>query len=256
MKVTLGQFLPELGDKGKNAHEMVDIMKQASNDHADIVLFPELALTGYFIQDVKHEMAESIEGPHMTYLMDKCRELKVNAVIPWAELGEEGHVYNSASLISSEGNLLGIYRKVHLYGTEKEVFTAGEQFKVFDTPLGKIGLMICFDLDFPESARSLKLKGADIILTPTNNMEPYQYYQRTYLRARSMENELPIALCNRIGLERHTKFFGESACYDNKGQTITELKNEPNVETAEVEIHDEKDRNLQYITNRMPNVYN
>lgn len=256
MKLTFGQFEPQLGNKSENLKNITDIMKQASMQNSDIVLFPELCLTGYFLQDVDHLLTEPIDGPSIQYMQDLCEELNLYTVFSWAELGKDEKIYNSACLISNKGKVIGNYRKIHLYDTEKEVFTPGNKFHVFDTEIGKIGVMICFDLDFPESARILTLQGAEIILIPTNNMEPYQSYQDVYLPSRAMENEVPIALCNRIGRERELVYFGESAAYNSRGKQIIKLDRTVNIiQTIDIPLIEEKDPNLQYKQNRNPGSY-
>ncbi|RYG71155.1 carbon-nitrogen hydrolase family protein [Lentibacillus lipolyticus] len=144
-----------MGDKKANLQTITSIMEKASHERADLVLFPELSLSGYFIQDVNETMAEPIDGESIQYIRELCRRLDVHVVFPWPELGEAGKIYNAACLLSNKGDVIGNYREVHLYDTEKEIFTPGDTFKVFDTELGNIGMMICFDLDFPESARVL-----------------------------------------------------------------------------------------------------
>ncbi|MFD2044597.1 carbon-nitrogen hydrolase family protein [Ornithinibacillus salinisoli] len=255
MRVTFGQFDPVLGNKSNNVNQMIRIMEQASKEAADIVIFPELSLTGYFIQDVNTNLAEPIDGESIQIIQEKSRSLNVHTILPWPELADDGSVYNSACLISDTGVIIGTYRKVHLYGTEREVFAAGNEFNVFDTKLGRIGLMICFDLDFPESTRILNLKGADIVLSPTNNMGPYQHYHEVYLQSRAMENELPIASCNRIGRERELIFFGESAAYDAYGNRLIKLDNKAAIQTVEIPINEKRDPNLKYNENRSPKNY-
>src|SRR5699024_539211 len=137
----------------------------------------------------------------------------------------------------------------------KEIFTPGNEFRVFDTAIGKIGMMICFDLDFPESARTLHLKDADIILTPTNNMKPYDFYQNIYLQSRAMENELPIALCNRLGQERDLVYFGQSAIYDAFAKPLIKLNDTATIQTVEVPLKQTTDPNLNYKQNRQPAAY-
>jgi len=91
-------------------------------------------------------------------MLELCKEFQVYAVFSWPELGDDEKVYNSACLISNKVEVIGNYRKVHLYDREKEIFEPGNSFEVYETELGRIGIMVCFDLDCPESARILNLK--------------------------------------------------------------------------------------------------
>ena len=161
----------------------------------------------------------------------------------------------SACLINHKGEVIGNYRKIHLYDREKEIFKPGDSFKVFQTIFGQIGIMICYDLDFPESARILNLKNADIILIPTNNFYPYERYQKTYLTSRAMENEIPVEICNRTGQEQDLKYFGESAVIDNHGYQLLKLNHTDETKTVEISLKKSKDNNLSYKQNRIPNVY-
>lgn len=255
MKLTLGQFEPIIGDKQANLNRMQRIIEQATEDEADLVLFPELCLTGYFIQDLVEDLSEPMTGPSIVFMQELCKQHEVHVVFSWAERGDDGNIYNSACLIDDAGQMVGNYRKVHLYDREKEIFTPGNTFKVFDTKLGRVGIMICFDLDFPESARSLALQGADIILIPTNNFYPYERYQEVYMKSRAMENEIPVAICNRIGKEAPLEYFGESCAYDAHGHQLIKLSNKPMAKTVEIPLRPEMDENLQYKANRFPQTY-
>lgn len=255
MKVTLGQFEPILGDKLANLRTMENIMKQAAKEEADLVLFPELCLTGYFIQDLDEDVAEPIDGESVQYMKSLCKRYDMHTVFSWAELGENGKVYNSACLINDLGQVAGNYRKIHLYDREKEIFVPGDSYHVFDTKLGRIGIMICYELDFPEVARILNLKQADVILIPTNNFYPYEKYQETYLKSRSMENEIPVVICNRTGQEQDLKYFGESAAYDAHGNLLVKLDEKDRTETVKIPLHIKRDGKLNYINNRLANTY-
>lgn len=255
MKVTLGQFEPIIGNKTANLQTMREIIEQAAAEASDLVLFPELCLTGYFIQDLAEDVSEPMTGPSIVYMQELCSEHEIHVVFSWAERGDDGIIYNSACLIDDAGQIVGNYRKVHLYDREKEIFTPGDTFKVFDTKLGRLGIMICFDLDFPESARSLYLQGADIILIPTNNFYPYERYQEAYLRSRSMENETPVAICNRTGKEGELRYFGESAAYDAHGHQLVKLLDQSMAKTVEIPLRPERDGNLSYEENRLPHTY-
>lgn len=254
MKITIGQFEPLLGDKIRNLTMMKKIMQQAAYEKSDLVLFPELCLTGYFIQDLDEQVAEPVDGPSVKCIQDLCVEFSVYTIFAWPEL-KDNKVYNSACLINDRGRIVGVYRKIHIYGREKEIFSPGNEFKVFKTEIGKIGIMICFDLDFPESARMLNMKDADIILVPTNNFLPYERYQETYMKSRSMENEIPMAICNRIGKEQDLEYFGESAVYDAHGHQLIKLNQIECAKTVEVLINQKRDSNLGYKQERMPKTY-
>src|SRR5699024_10397394 len=108
---------------------------------------------------------------------------------------------------------------------------------------------------FPESARILHLKNADIILTPTNNMKPYDFYQNIYLQSRAMENELPVALCNRLGQERDLIYFGQSVIYDAFAKPLAKLDDTMVIQTVEVPLRQTKDPNLSYKQQRDPATY-
>lgn len=255
LKITLGQFEPILGDKQKNLATMKEILKQAVRQKSDLVLFPELCLTGYFIQNLQEDVAESIEGPSIRYVRELCEKLSIYTVFSWPERGEDGNIYNSACLISNQGEVVGNYRKIHLYDREKEIFTPGNDFYVFETELGRIGIIVCFDLDFPESARMLHAQEADIILIPTNNFHPYERYQEVYVKVRAMENETPVAICNRVGQEEDLKYFGESAAFDAHGYQLLKLDKTGRAGTVQIPLHKEKDEKLNYRENRIPAAY-
>jgi len=254
MKITLGQFQPIIGKKEENLKRIEKVLRKAAKDKADIVLFPELCLTGYFIQDTHLDLAETVDGPSLNYVKRLCKELGLYTVLAWPEKSGD-KIYNSACLISKEGKIIGNYRKIHLYDREKEIFEMGNQYKVFETDIGNIGIMICFDLDFPEVARILSLKGADVILIPTNNFLPYHRYQETYVKSRSMENEIPVAICNRTGKEQDLEYFGESAVYDSRGYQMVKLDHVEKTETVTIQINEEKDENLVYQQERKPRTY-
>lgn len=252
MKMALGQFGPELGNKEKNLDTMNRLMHKAAYQQADIILFPEFSICGY---DPNNPLPEPIPGESVRQMQAWCDECSIYSVFSMAERHQDGKIYNAAVLISNQGEIEGIYRKVHPYDDEKEVFTPGESFKVFETALGRIGIMICFDIDFPEAMRTLMLNHADIVLCPTNHMAPYQDYMATYLKSRSMENELPLAICNRTGAARGLTFFGESAIYDAFGRKVMIFDGDPDLQTAEVLTGQKTDPNLQYIDNRRPSCY-
>jgi predicted amidohydrolase len=163
-------------------------------------------------------------------------------------------LYNSAVLIGPEG-YIGKYRKIHLFAEEKEFFQPGNMgLKVFDIGLARIGIMICFDWQFPESARVLTLMGADIICHPSNLVLPY--CQKAMV-TRSLENGVFTATANRIGTESRggkdpLVFTGCSQILDNKGKTITSLgEEEVGFSVVEIDVHEARDKKVTLQNDRM-----
>ncbi|MFS0783063.1 carbon-nitrogen hydrolase family protein [Bacillus sp. 1P06AnD] len=255
MRVGLAQFTPVLSDKWKNANRMAEYLREAKMQKADIVLFPELALTGYSIGCELEEQAESVEGETLTFLRSVCRELAIHSVISFPEK-KEGSYYISSALIDDEGGIAGVYRKTHLFGEEAASFKRGDCWPVFETKLGRIGVMICYDLEFPEVARLLRLQRADLILVNTANMTPYERYQTVYMQSRAMENEIPIAICNRLGMEGDLHFFGNSMAVDGKGHVLIDMQSEETFRTVDVPLGKEHDPDLAYAENLHPRMKN
>lgn len=253
--LTIAQFQPELGNKRKNLEEMKRMMKEAKRQNSQVILFPELCLTGYFIGDQLHEIAETLEGESIQELQKACEELGLHAVVSFPERNENGGVHISAALLDDTGKMIGVYRKTHLFDSEKTIFERGNEFPVFETKLGRMGIMICYDLEFPEISRILRLNNAQVILAPTANMSPYQDYQMTYMKSRAMENEVPIALANRIGMEEGTHFFGESTVVDAHGNVLMKMGEESELETVTIKLETGLDSKLNYVGNRQPSLY-
>jgi predicted amidohydrolase len=255
-KILLAQAKPKLLNKGSNLEIMNRFIKSANQQGADLVLFPELFLTGYFTREFTSEMAEDLEGPSIRQVRNMAREYGVKVVFGFPEL-KDGQFYNSACFIDERGEVLGTYQKVHLWDEEPKYFKAGTSFPVWDTNIGKIGIMICYDTEFPESARTLALNGAEIILAPTANMTPFQHVQQLFIQSRAAENQVFLATTNQIGQEESTLFFGESAAANPYGLLLGKC------EDREEELLIEMDLNLVrearnfplYLNDRRPEYY-
>jgi len=255
LHLTLAQFSPEVGNKNNNLSKITDYLRDASKQNSDIILFPELSLSGAIIFDCIDEISENLDSTSIQYMKKICNEFGIHAVFTFPEKTNDGEYFNTAALIDDKGQLLGIHRKVHLFDLEKGYYKSGKDFNVFNTRLGKIGISICFDLEFPETARILRLNGAEIILSATNNMEPYQDDQKIYAKSRAKENQIPVAICNRVGSEKELKFFGESIVVDAFGKTIVSLGDQEELITVEVNLNSKIDNKLGYIANRQPSLY-
>lgn len=255
INVTLAQLNPKLGDKRHNLNQIRDVMTKAKESGTDMVIFPEMFLTGYSVGEKVKDLAETSDGPSINEIKNLCKSLEIYTVFGFPEVGEDGHYYISSALIDANGALLGVYRKTHLFDQEKKFFQAGSNFKVIPTPLGKIGLMICYDVEFPEVARALKLMGADMIIIINANMEPYKDHHHTYAKARSMENEIPVVICNRLGQEEGLHFCGDSLVLDSWGRELLAMGESEGADTVKLPLVSVTDPKMNYVCSRKKDLY-
>ena len=159
------QTYPKMNQKEENLSHMETLLHKAMESHPDtqLIVFPELAVTDYQCGKNFKDLAETatIDSTSIKKMSALAKEFHVHIVYGMTEK-EEDIIYNSQFFLDDTGVLLGTYRKVHLFDSEKNYFTPGDQFKVFDTKIGRIGLFICYDAFFPEAARSLAIQGVDL----------------------------------------------------------------------------------------------
>lgn len=169
IKMALVQMRSVQGDTVNNLSKAVEYISQAAEKGVDIVCFPELFYSGYHLSSLElQSLAEPTDGPMVQKLSKVAKEKNVYIIAGFAESTEIiGRMYNSAVLINNSGEVVGSTRKVYAWGNEKIKFKEGDKFQVFDTPLGKIGIMICYDMEFPEPMRIMALKGAEIVFVPS-----------------------------------------------------------------------------------------
>lgn len=255
IKVTLAQLVPKLGDRKHNLNLILESIENASNEKSNIVIFPELFLSGYSIGEHVVSLAESLNGSCLTEIKNACKKHAVHAVIGMPEKGDDEQYYISSIVVNDQGKLIGTYRKTHLFDKEKQFFSSGEELIVVETSLGTIGLMICFEVEFPEIARTLKMMGADFIIIINANMSPYENHHRIYANSRAMENELPVIICNRLGKEGDLDFCGGSMVIDAFGKILLDMGKEKAVKTVELPVTSDTDPKLNYISRRRKSLY-
>jgi len=223
MKLGVCQMNPVFGDKRKNIKKVTYLLEQ--KDTGDILVLPELFNTGYnFIsREEAYSFAEDDEGETITSLKNISKEKHLGIYAGISEK-EGNNLYNSAYFIGN-GSIIGKYRKIHLYGKEKEVFDPGNMgFSVISYKEAKFGMIICFDWIFPEAVRTLVLKGAQIILHSANLILPYC---QDAMRTRAIENRVFVATANRIGSEERGgvsySFTGNSQIVSPEGKIIAKM---------------------------------
>ncbi len=216
------QFDPKIGLVRENRVRILGLIDEVAGQGARLVVFPECALSGYVFEDVDEARAasEPVPGPSTEAIAATCKQLGVYAVVGMLEEAGEA-IYNSAVLCGPEG-LVGVYRKTHLpfLGVDKLTALGPDPYRVYETSIGRIGMLICYDLRFPEAARCLALEGADVIALPTNWPQGADASPDFIAPARAMENRLFLVAVNRAGQERGARFIGKSQIVDPSGRRL------------------------------------
>lgn len=224
MKIACVQIDIEIGNVESNRQKVVDKLREAANQSAEFVIFPECALTGYCFDSLAEAVpfAEQIDGPSAEIIAAACREAGVQAVVGFIERSGAAY-YNAAMVVGPDGPITS-YRKVHLpfLGVDRFLTPGDRRFEVLDLPAGRIGILICYDVSFPESARALKLMGADLIVLPTNWPPGAWRNPEFVINTRANENHVNFVAANRVGVERGWRFIGKSMVVDFNGDTMME----------------------------------
>ena len=222
------QMEPHVGSKHDNVAQCIRHIEAAAHHGASLVVLPELANSGYVFsdRDEAFALAEPLpEGETAQLLAETTQRLGIHVVMGIAERSGN-QLYNSAILTGPAGHI-GVYRKLHLWNNEHRFFEPGDRgVPVFDTPLGRIAIAICYDGWFPETYRLAAMQGADIVCVPTNWVPmPAQPDDRpamatTLTMAAAHSNGVVIACANRIGMERGQPFVGQSLIVGGNGWPV------------------------------------
>jgi len=228
-KVSLSQFPCKIGNKKHNMNKIVKHVKQAKKQKADIIIFPEMSLTGYTVRDLAYELAEEIPGPSTEKIAELADKEDLYIIFGMPERSEkgEGILHNTAVLIGPEG-YVGKYRKMHLpthsVFEEKRYFRLGYEVPIFETNLGALGITICYDIFFPEMARILRLQGAKFIICISASPAVRKKFFEVLTTSRAIENTCFLAYVNLVGIENGLQFWGGSRLIGPNGHIITQSK--------------------------------
>ena len=230
MKAGFYQFSPAFGNKDGNLKKVMSAVKDAD---LDLIVLPEFFATGYqFVsKDEAAELSEQIPEGHTTKFLSELSHQKGLYIVAGLPEKDGDRFFNSAVFIGPDG-FIGVYRKTHLFFEEKLFFSPGDTgFKVWDTEIGRIGIMICFDWFFPESMRALALMGADIIAHPSNLVLPYCPYA---IPVRCLENRTYAITANRIGEENRKegqslRFIGQSLIVSPEGKVLAKASEDEEI---------------------------
>lgn len=264
-KVNIGiiQMESKLGDVKHNVNKAVKYIKEAAEKGANIVCLPELFTTGYNLEILKDRIVE-LGLEYYDFIMEELsKAAKENKVYVIGGFGEkrdlEGILYNSAVLFDDNGEVVGSFAKSHLWALERFYFREGNEYPVFETKYGKIGIMICYDAGFPESCRSLCLNGAEIVFIPSAWRIQDEDMWDLNNSQRALENILFTVGVNRVGMEENLHLFGKSKICNPRGTIIAELpKDKESIVVKSIDLEDiDKFRNtITYLKDRKPSIYN
>ncbi len=234
MEIVIGQINVKLGLVNKNLETAKEVFEMVytleNNTNHSLVVLPELFTTGYEFNVIKETASEIPGGKVYEQISKMVQEygLWFYGSIPEKD-GKK--LYNTGILLNSKGELVAKYRKIHLFGPlgEKNVFDHGTTLSVAETPVGKMGLAICFDLRFPEQfGQMLKEDPVGFIISAEWPLSRIDHW-KTLLRARAIENQVFVIGVNRVGTDISTEYGGNSAVYGPTGETIVQLGQDVNI---------------------------
>lgn len=266
VKIAAAQYAPKHAQPDVNLASALDLITQASRAGAALLVLPECCLTGYRFADTAtlRTVAEQRGSARLARLADAAAVAGITVVAGIAE--REGPLLFDSAVVLQPHAAPAYYRKIHLWGAEREIFSAGDTPMVVPTPVGKVGLSICYDLWFPELSRALALQGADIIASPANwagNPRMVQVLDSQgqamgfhLARTTACVNEVAVVAADRIGQEQTTRYLGNSCIVSSAGEVLAGPApfDETTLIVAEVELASRDD--LQsHIKSRRPDVY-
>lgn len=214
-KIALAQISCQQANKAENLTKIKKTVVRAKKQGAELVVFPELSLTGYVVRDEIYELAERIPGPSTKTMEEVTKKNQIHLIFGMPEISNktEATLHNSAVLMGPDG-FIGKYHKMYLpthsIFEEKRYFRPGYQTAVFDTELGKLGFIICYDIYFPEVTRLLRLKGAELIVCISASPGVRRTFFEVLTVARAIENTAFLAFVNLAGIEDGLQFWEQT----------------------------------------------
>jgi predicted amidohydrolase len=230
-RVAVQQLAPVLGDLEANAQLSVAAIREAADAGADVVVLPELVTSGYVFADAAEAAAAAIAPDHaiLRAWADEAARADLVVVGGFAERGDDGNTYNSAAILDA-GGLRAVYRKLHLWDGEKRLFTPGDAPPpVVATRVGRVAVVVCYDLEFPELTRAVALAGAQLLAVPTNwplgrRPEGEHPPEAVIAMATARINRMAIACADRLGTERGQAWTGGSSIVGVDGWIAAETR--------------------------------
>ncbi len=255
------QFAPVTAQKEKNLEKMIFWINKVIKEHpqTDLIILPELSNTGY--DATKEEFEEMAEPQAVGETSEKISRLakENNCYITYGYAERDGDIlYNSMIMFGRKGEFVQNYRKIHPFALEKVWCHAGEEWKLAETDIGRLGMMICYDTSFPEAAGTLCRMGADMLIISSNWEDPYFYDWDLVTKSRAYDNTLFVAASNRVGKDRKNSFFGHSCIVNPEGKAEQILDGEEDYIWQSIDLEETDRLRSGYYTSlkdRRPDTY-
>jgi len=236
MQVELAQLALVDSDIAHNTRKVLDTIGQADVvGGTELIVFPETTLSGFPTRENIADVAQTLDGPALTAVRDAARRAGVAVAVGLAER-DGARFYNTTVLVDASGAIALRYRKTHLWASDVGIFTPGDRFETCVWNGLTVGMLICYDIEFPETARAVAALGADLLIVTNGNMEPFGPVHRRAITARAMENQMFALMVNRCGPgDDNLTFTGESALVDPFGEIVTAAAAEETVLRASID---------------------
>lgn len=243
------------GDVAANLTELRSAARTAKVGGSELLITPELFLTGY---NIGNEMFELAKQDLLRKVQEIAREEGIAVIVGLPE-HEEGRFYNTVAFLDENGAVLGHYRKTHLFGSlDRNAFTPGEQLvSTVDYRGVRVAMLICYDVEFPETVRAAALAGAHVVVIPTAQMTPFEFVAEQVIPVRAWENQIYIAYLNHDGAEGDLTYVGRSSIVDPYARALDSVVHGTRMLTAVVdtEIVNEARLRNPYLHDRRPDLY-
>ncbi len=260
MRVICCQLAPEVGELERNLEMASAAIDAATRAGGDVIVLPELVTSGYCFDSITEARSLAMGPDHPVFSRWATGPV---VVAGFAELGDDGALYNSAVLLDGTG-VRAVYRKTHLWDAEKLYFRPGQDPPpVIDTAIGRIGMMVCYDMEFPEMTRSVAVRGADLLAVPTNwpwsdHPAALPAAEVVIAMAAARVNRMPIACCDRRGTERGQPWQEATTIIGAHGWPLASAA-ESAMAWADVDVADGRDKQISgrnhLLGDRRPDLY-
>lgn len=260
LNVALVQYDVKIGEPDVNFDRVLDRMEEAvaHDPKPDVIVLPEMWNTGYALEDLER-LADENGTRTKNIISAFCRKHQVNVIAGSISEWKGEEAYNTIYAFDRNGNQIGDYSKIHLFRLmdEEKYLSAGQKLGQLEIEQSKAGMMICYDIRFPELSRKLALEGATVLFVPAQWPKPRLEHWRTLLLARAIENQMYVVACNRTGTSGTTEFFGHSMVIGPWGEVIAEADEAEQILYARLELSkvDEVRKTIPIFEDRRPSLY-